>query len=516
MLSGVAAATEWNDNAFRNTVDKAERGKGRGFVDCNDHGVHLWNSGAGGLILAPDYTDDPECKHKDSKHYPYKPFIPGPAKDFIDRVFVGKFDCRQRGMFSKQVTQDDYEWVKDNVRPGDMVFTFPPGWFPGHLYIVIDTEFGDEVELIVIGNNPFEYEGLLFHSYRDVIEQPHYIQIVSRPENDMLAGCRDVKEKFTMDSTFKRHVQGKSGEPGWGWNAHREVCCWKGHARHSWPWTDNPSGYACLSWEHNARKTWDTMVSPRIDLRGCTDAKLHQMSLSTLTKGTRRVLGSTDDGETWPYVIGNDQLQTADLPWADNKQKVRLAWAYSGPVKLGEYWALDEIWVMARPSRNHDIWVTEARPRGIVGHGTRLQPWVRVFNRGEKADTFNVTLRIGSYLYNQTRQVSLNPYSDTSLRFTPDWTATPGTHTVVAYASSANDEFRGNDTVVMTVRVVADTWVQRYGLGNTVGRSAALCRVSDDTLYFLRGYANPAKDFLIYKVGADLWARRRAAPASIT
>lgn len=112
---------------------------------------------------------------------------------------------------------------------------------------------------------------------------------------------------------------------------HQWVCCWQERLGGEWPWTSNPTPYACLSWDVTNGNTWDTLISPRMNLAGCSSVVFRQSSYSNLLAGSNKVIevrGSIDNGANWSYYIGNDTLKEASLPWANNQKNVRIAWIY--------------------------------------------------------------------------------------------------------------------------------------------------------------------------------------------
>ncbi|MEO0115818.1 MAG: hypothetical protein ABIK93_10170 [candidate division WOR-3 bacterium] len=63
---------------------------------------------------------------------------------------------------------------------------------------------------------------------------------------------------------------------------HKWVCCWHENLGGQWPWYSNPTAYACLSWDETNGTTWDTLISPRINLAGCSSIVFRQSSYSNL------------------------------------------------------------------------------------------------------------------------------------------------------------------------------------------------------------------------------------------
>jgi len=121
------------------------------------------------------------------------------------------------------------------------------------------------------------------------------LEIIHIP--DVMMGCRNLMYYFNSDSTFKIiwYVR------------HGFKCCWHENLGGSWPWSSNPTAYACLSWTEASGTTWDTLISPKLNLAACSSVVFRQRTYSNLLHGgnkTIEVRGSTNDGATWPYHIG--------------------------------------------------------------------------------------------------------------------------------------------------------------------------------------------------------------------
>jgi len=203
--------------------------------------------------------------------------------------------------------------------------------------------------------------------------------------------------------------------------------------------------------------------------------------------------------------------------WAAGEGNVRLAWIYHGKVQSDRYWVIDDVQFWALPGCSLDVSVSEVKcPTGVLSHGQKVQPAVFVWNHGDLTEEFDVRIRIGGYLFDETRHLSLYPNCDTFLEFDSDWTATPGEHAIVAFTNLAGDGAGWNDTATSSILVAGDSWVLRYGLGNDVAFGAALTCATEDSMFLLRGAAMPRKDFLLYRVKADLWSRKRACPAGFS
>lgn len=488
-------------------LDEAQK-LGKEFPICSQYAINILNGATGALIdVVP--TDD-ACKDR----YPMCPNgLPNLTKNFIDEVLVDKWGYRKRVFNPNSLSGADKDWIKANIRRLDICLIIgihlPNNKIVNHIGILLGgwVDFFGIFDVYFTGANDYMRKTELFWYARKY--QASEVWILCRPENDQLGECKALKERITADSTMKKEFE---GAPGWGAVRHQWVCCWHENLPNTWPWYADSSGYACLSWQENNGTTWDTLISPRIDLAACSSVVFKQMTYSNLLHGgnkTIEIRGSTDDGATWPYLIGTDTTTEAALSWATNQRNVRIAWIYKGPVQTNRFWCIDEIWIMAKPARRHDICVSEARPWKIISQGKNVSPCVHVTNYGENYDTVSVTVKIGNNLYNQTKEIHLFPYTDTSLFF-PAWTATPGTHSLVAFASLDSDYYRGNDTLTLTFQVAADTWVSMFPVYNGgVQTGSCITSTGNETLYCVTG---KSKFFAKYLISQNLWKTRRPTP----
>ena len=317
--------------------------------------------------------------------------------------------------------------------------------------------------------------------------------------NPIMLECRSPKNEQTNDSTIGNFEI-----------RHQWVCCWHERLGGQWPWTSNPTAYACLTWDETRGTTWDTLISPRINLVGCSAVVFIQSCTTNLIHGSGKTIeirGSTNDGASWTYLIGTDTTTKAELPWASNQRDVRIAWIYKGPVQANRYWCVDDIEILAKPTRDHDICVSEVRnPKGrggvttIITQGKTIKPSAFVWNLGKEDESLSVTFKIGSS-YTDTKWIKLYPYNDTLLEFSP-WTATPGNYTATCYSNLADDEFRGNDTATLNFKVAADTWVKMFPVYNGgVQTGACITSTGQETLFCVTGRS---KFFASYLISQDL------------
>jgi hypothetical protein len=291
------------------------------------------------------------------------------------------------------------------------------------------------------------------HWFKDGVVGFHIIHVP-----DQVAGCRQPQYSFHNDSTFQKDEGGAAGSDQ-GRTTHGQICCWHENLANTWPWYSDSSAYACESWtsSDSFALVWDSMISPRMNFFGDSAVQFRQSTYSTLqhVSGTTiAVKGSTDNGATWPYVIGDDGLTEADLPWASNQRNVRIVWTFKGPpqTRPAHFWCVDDVEIWAKPTRNRDVSVSGvARPYGIVSQGQTMVPAAMVWNHGKQPETLDVTMDI-SPGYADTKTVMLYPYNDTLLEFTP-WVAASGSYSATAFCGIDSDECRANDTASLSFRV---------------------------------------------------------------
>ncbi len=335
--------------------------------DCGQAQGKALMAATGGHALVPaDWkkwlqvkSEEGELTCRSADEHAYKDGSPKMTNDYVYNHLIPNLKMGG-STYSGSIPEKPYQWQRDLIHPGDLFFWYyNDGAMHGGVIIGWDSLSGD---LLYGARNKGEWSELLFSTAR---RDPRIVKLeILRPDPDgdgQINGCRAPVYYVPTDSTFSEHWCGPSS---WGWLTHREVCCWHERLGTTAPWTTNRTAYICLAWDRRAMMTWDTLVSPRVDLRGRTGARLTYRNMSTLVSGVKHVLGSTDDGATWPYTVGNDLTDEAELPWADDQQRVRLAWVYSGPVQLDKYWVLDNICVSAGPSKLHDVCIPEVRPRG--------------------------------------------------------------------------------------------------------------------------------------------------------
>jgi len=415
--------------------------------------------------------------------------------DFL--VFL--LECHQTNEWTSAnmpKTPADVKVTIPEVRPGDFAF-----WWKsdhgrrsyGHAMIII--EVGDKI-LYSAHSRECIGQDLLAS-----VPAGYDLRIVHVP--DVLKECRRPYYYYTQDSTFKVE-----------WRAvHRWICCWHERLGHQEPWVENPTAYACLKWQETRGTTWDSLISSRMNLAGCSSVVVQHEVLSTLQHGGNRTIeirGSTDDGVTWPYYVGDDSTTFASLQWAANQRNVRLAYIYCGDVQASRYWCVDNVMIWAKPERQHDVSLSEVKqPRGIVSQGTAIRPTTYVWNHGLHADSCLVTVTIGS-VYSDTRWVKLDPCAEGLLEFDP-WVAQPGTYTAVCFASSDSDECHANDTASMTFQVVADTWVKMFEVYGGGGMKTGACLSASDsnTIFCVTGKYD---FFAKYLVRENLWKTRHETP----
>ncbi|MBM3313154.1 T9SS type A sorting domain-containing protein [candidate division WOR-3 bacterium] len=394
---------------------------------------------------------------------------------------------------------DDIRARIPELRPGDILEID----FGSERHSMTVVEVGPDGKVYVGGRNPKENRLDLCSRIQS---NPEVLGMRMLHIPDKLGNCEQVQYTLTCDSTFK--VMGVR---------HMWTCCWHENLAGQAPLTTKRSAYACLSWSENRGTTWDTLITPRLTFAGCSAVVMRQETYSSLLHGSNRTIevrGSTNDGATWPHLIGSDSLTEASLPWATNQRNVRIAWIYKGPVQSGRYWCVDEIKFFAKPSRAHDMSVSEiTSPRGVLTQGPDVTPTAYLWNHGcAGLESALVTMTIGVG-YTNSRWVKLLAHSDTVLDF-PQWTATPGNYTTTCFVALDDDECRANDTATLTFRVVADTWVKKYPVyaGGTVG-GGCMTAVGTNELYCVTGKQNY---FARYLVDQNLWKNLEVTPRSFS
>jgi Tol biopolymer transport system component len=341
-------------------------------------------------------------------------------------------------------------------------------------------------------------------------------QIAFMPQNGVIQHCCDWKQIETWDSTAYDRAERKQVTK----------CCWKEKLGGEAPWNIDPTPYLCLNWERRNGQTHDTLIVPRMNLAGCSCAVVKWASVSNLKHfhigDSVAVLGSTDDGYSWE-VLGDDSTTEVVLPekyW--NNRNVRLAYAYHGYVDSCEtYWCVDHIRLLAKPTRDKDVCVSEihepfSMAGGVpsLGPGQTITPTAFVWNSGRQVESLPFTFQINdnsTCVYTDTRWMNLCPYFDTCVQFSP-WTVpqTPGSFTAVCYADLPDDECSANDTATLTFKVASDTWVKMTDVFYGRGMSEGGCLGTFNTDSIFMGVRK--KLFARYWVSRNTWNGSPDAP----
>jgi len=362
-----------------------------------------------------------------------------------------------------------------------------------------------------------------------------YLKSDSTRSDDTLYGFLEVlpeRDDFwhlDFDGTWNRDMAqpcADSGmQPGGGGRIrHQWVCCWHENIGDTtWPyWYGHSSGYACLSWQEVSARTWDSMISPRINLADCDSCRLLQSTYCTLvpqTGTTMQVLVSGDDGESWDVVLSGAEVtrDTIDIsPYADGSRNVRIAWVYYGPVQKDSAWCVDDVEIRGSPARSCDVAVNGiAYPCGAITYGTSIVPRAYVVNHGIQSESLLVHMNIDG---NSAQTYAwLAPHADTLVEL-PSQRLAPGDYTMTCYVELPNDsdECRANDTATMSFSVVADTWMPKFPVYNGQGMrsGAAIVAVDSEKLFCAPGNGSPTKGraFAKYLVAEDLWKARHTTP----
>jgi len=386
--------------------------------------------------------------------------------------------------------------IPEQIRRGDIGFYYDPtNSYPWHAVIITFVDqLNDIIQFDAHTKNRHHEDFLSGYPLR-TIEIVHLDDIVNE--------CNFPEACYPLDSTVKRDCPIQHGI----------ICCWHENLGGKQPWTENPTAYACLSWSENSGTTWDTIQIPRLNLAGCTTVVLRELAHSNLQHGsgkTIEVRGSTDDGVTWPYLVGDDSLTQANLPWATNQRRVRIAWIYRGPVQPGRYWCVDDIEVFAKPGRGRDVSVSQIKyPTGLITQGKPITPAVYVWNHGRVRESVWVTLNI-TPAYAHAVLAVVSPYNDTFLEF-PAFYAGEGNHAASCFVSMPGDECFGNDSAELTFRVVADTWVKMFPVygGGGMWPGSCMAPTDSESIFCVPGQRNY---FAKYVVTQNLWKNRAPTP----
>jgi hypothetical protein len=173
----------------------------------------------------------------------------------------------------------EYIWGK--LEPGDIVGIIPWDGSDGHAGIIHDkSPTGNDCGWRDHngGDPPWRnfFTGPFANYWRNTPVGETIKLNILRPQN---SPSTDVLSSMALDSTWKQDY----GQPISGHGGrirHQWICCWHENVGATWPWYADSTGYACLSWQENSGHTWDSMISPRINLAGCSSAVFLQTSNS--------------------------------------------------------------------------------------------------------------------------------------------------------------------------------------------------------------------------------------------
>lgn len=235
------------------------------------------------------------------------------------------------------------------------------------------------------------------------------------------------------------------------------------------PWSANSTPYACLFGGLLTGDAPDSLISPIINCSDFYDIVLRCSTYFSAGVGSYRamILGSTDGGLSWPYVIRNytnqivpPQLERFSLDWAWNQPFVRLLWLFEGePAGLGQ-WSLDNVSLTGLAINDTDIATIRIRePKRFEIPGT-VTPKVKFMNVGRDTQ-FNVSVTIeirhlpdSSIVHSATELIATFPPGDTIVHtFSLAWTADTGRYVATAWCAAAGDQDPTNDTMRRYVTV---------------------------------------------------------------
>jgi N-acetylneuraminic acid mutarotase len=145
-----------------------------------------------------------------------------------------------------------------------------------------------------------------------------------------------------------------------------------------------------------------------------------------------------------------------------------------------------------------------------------ITPKVTFKNFGSAAQTFPVTLKIGSYTSTKT-VTALAPNTTVQVTF-DNWNATVGTYALKAYSQLSGDANTANDTISTTVNVSTSTWLTgaTFDFANYMGDGAGY--VKNDTAYAfaIAGNTTPAGNNLLsrYNAISNTWTSLAPIPVA--
>ncbi|MCX7785809.1 MAG: hypothetical protein N2201_06265, partial [candidate division WOR-3 bacterium] len=254
-------------------------------------------------------------------------------------------------------------------------------------------------------------------------------------------------------------------------------------------WSNNHSGYAELAYDKGLRQNEvDSLISPIIDCSRYRNVILRCSTYFRHNQGNyiAKIVGSTDGGATYPYVIKNyyftyhnfPQTETFLLNWAQEKDSIRIAWVFTGNIINIHFWCLDNVSLTGRYVYDKDVaCLNILRPYVIQPPGF-CTLMVNIANVG-KEDLNSVKVRCSiidwanNFLHLADTTISSLNYQETlSVKLYPPYNfQTPTFYWAKAYCEVVADENYLNDTASLNFSV---SWSQtlRYCEDEPLGRDS--------------------------------------------
>uniref|UniRef100_A0A7C6A9Y8 T9SS type A sorting domain-containing protein n=1 Tax=candidate division WOR-3 bacterium TaxID=2052148 RepID=A0A7C6A9Y8_UNCW3 len=235
------------------------------------------------------------------------------------------------------------------------------------------------------------------------------------------------------------------------------------------PWSANPTPYACIFGSQITGDSPDSLISDVIDCTNYYDIVLRCSTYFQPLIGPYRavLLGSTDGGLTWPYIIRDytnqivpAQLELFNLPWAWNQPLVRFCWVGEGDQAGLGFWCIDNITLTGLAVNDTDIaTIRIRRPKRFEIPGT-VTPIVKFMNVGRDTQ-YNVAVTCSIIhlpdsvvVHSVTDTIDTFPANDSIVHyFSFAWTADTGRYKVFAFCDAVGEQERSNDTLDRRVKV---------------------------------------------------------------
>jgi Secretion system C-terminal sorting domain/Metalloenzyme superfamily len=219
---------------------------------------------------------------------------------------------------------------------------------------------------------------------------------------------------------------------------------------------------------------------------------------------------SSDLGTTWSTEEPIAGLIARNPTVTIDSNRIYLAWQ---DYRDGNW----EIYFKYLPSSlpKHDVGpirLVTPQPRSLPDDSMKPQAMIR--NYGDVFETFKTYLIIEPTYFDSV-SVTIAPEDSLLVNFSQIWNATFGTYNFKLYTLLGSDNNQMNDTVVGTIQVIGDSWVQLNDMplgsrNKRVKSGGCLTYVSDlDLIYALKG--NNTNDFFAYDLnGSHDWVTKES------